>query len=151
MHTFETDGKCYSVDMMIAYINIYKPKEKTIEIKKFNNIMESKIWGRHPNKYSPNEVIKNPKKYKCDYDRIHNANNKYPIILTNNLIVDGKHRIIHCIINNIETIKFIQFTQRDLNKFLLKKCCETPLHEIIQQFYDKYVKQNDEKNLLRKF
>lgn len=95
-----------SVDMIIAYNNLHKvPMQK---ISTPNIDLSFKGWEDDKgDSYSPNDVLKNPSKYPDDYDRIVNANMKYPILLTETFIIDGVHRITHAIINGMKTIRAI--------------------------------------------
>ena len=89
-HTTSKGKNVYSVDLMHAYINIFKPKINKINIKDIIYDMDVKGWD---NNTSVNDVLKNPRKYKDDYDRIIKANLKYPIIMDTKLnIYDGVHR-----------------------------------------------------------
>jgi hypothetical protein len=89
-HTTSKGKNVYSVDLMFAYINIFKPKAIKINLNDIKYDMNAKGWGNGD--ISVNYVLKNPKKYKDDYDRINNANLKYPIIMdTKGNIFDGVH------------------------------------------------------------
>lgn len=47
-----------------------------------------------------------------EYKRVNSANLDYPIIMSpSNFILDGKHRVAKCIIEGIETIKAVRFTE----------------------------------------
>lgn len=45
VQTHSNSNKIYSVDMMFAYINIYKPKSIYIDIKPLLKTLEYKGWG----------------------------------------------------------------------------------------------------------
>lgn len=95
VRTCSFNNKEYSVDMMIAYIDIFKPKSKLINIEPLLKFLHRKVWGQYKGKkYSPIEVIENPKKYKDDIKIIESQNMRYPIILDENKqIIDGSHRL----------------------------------------------------------
>ena len=78
-HTTSKGKNVYSVDLMFAYINIFTPKTTKIKLDQINYNMDTQGWGE--GNISVNDVLKNPKKYKDDYNRINNANLKYPIII----------------------------------------------------------------------
>jgi len=123
--TYSDGKKIYSVDLMIAYVNIYKPIAIKINIQDyFDSIINYKGWG-NPIKniyYSPQDVLNNPIKYKEDYERIMNAKLTYPIIITkNNIVIDGVHRIVKASYLNKKQIKAYVFDNTLLNKFLLDK------------------------------
>ena len=61
-------------------------------------------------------------KYKNDYDRIINAELKYPIIMdTKGNIFDGVHRYFKAKILNKKYIKVYKFSDGLLNKFIIDK------------------------------
>ena len=95
---YSVNKNIYSVDLMISYVNIYKPKFIKVNPNYFiDSIINYKGWGDPSKKilYSPQDVLNEPKKYKDDYERIINAELNYPIIITkNNSVVDGIHRLI---------------------------------------------------------
>lgn len=117
--TFSTGKNIYSVDLMFSYINIYKPDSIKINVNDYVNLLNFNAWGNPLKKlYLPHDVIKNQKKYKNDYNRIMNSNLKYPIIIIkNNIIVDGMHRLSKASSN----IKAYIFDDALLKKFLIDK------------------------------
>ena len=97
---------------MFAYINIYHPKSKYIELNTLLKNLKYKGWG-NPEKnffYSPWDVINNPKKYKDEMERIEKSNLKYPIIISGNNIIDGVHRLAKSYLNNKKQIKTYIFS-----------------------------------------
>ena len=109
----------YSVDLMFAYINIFKPEINKIKLDIINYNMDTKGWGEGD--ISVNDVLKNPKKYKDDYNRINNANLKYPIIMDiKGNIYDGVHRYIKSKLLNKKIIKVYLFDNKLLDKFIIK-------------------------------
>ena len=65
MHTYSTNSGIYSVDMMIAYINIFDPDSIPVDIAELlkKGVLEWKGWGDPTGKrYSVQEVIDNTKK-----------------------------------------------------------------------------------------
>ena len=102
-HTTSKGKHVYSVDLMFAYINIFKPEIHKINLDSVNYDINAKGWG--DGNISVNDVLQNPKKYKDDYDRINNANLKYPIIMDfKGNIFDGVHRYIKAKKLNKKTI-----------------------------------------------
>ena len=76
-----SNGKyIFSVDMMFAYINIFKPKSKTVTVSSLIHNLEHNSWGNGSKKerFSALDVINNPtkEKFKDDIKRIMNANLK---------------------------------------------------------------------------
>ena len=150
VQTYSDNNKIYSVDMMFAYINIYKPKSIYIDIKHLLKTLEYKGWG-NPKKniyYSPLDVIKNlkNKKYKDEIKRIENANFKYPIIMDGNNVVDGVHRLTKAYLTNRKKLKAYVFTKKEMNKFLINKTGDwdkidkLETFDFIKLFYKRFCK-----------
>jgi len=121
VHTYSDSKNIYSVDMFLAYVNIYKPKNKFINIDDYLDILDYKGWG-DPKKnlyYSPMNVIKNPKKYNDEYNRIIESNLKYPIIIDKNNIIDGVHRLSKAYLLGKKKIKAYFFNDKLLQLFLI--------------------------------
>jgi disulfide oxidoreductase YuzD len=150
VQTFSDGNKIYSVDMMFAYINIYKPKSKYVKVKSLLKTLEYKGWGDPIKKiyYSALDVIKNPKKkkYKNEIARIKKANLKFPIIIANNIVVDGVHRLTKAHLSHKEKIKAYVFTNKEMNKFIINrkldwnKIDELQTYDFIKLFYDRFCK-----------
>jgi len=121
---YSVNKNIYSVDLMIAYVNIYKPKFIKVNPNYFiDSIINYKGWGDPSKKilYSPQDVLNEPKKYKDDYERIINAELNYPIIITkNNSVVDGIHRLIKAFYLKKQINAYV-FDYKLLKKFLLDK------------------------------
>ncbi len=125
VQTYSDDNKVYSVDMMFAYINLFKPSSTYIDINKILKTLEFKGWG-DPKKniyYSPMDVIKNPKnkKYANEMKRIKQADLKYPIILDGNNVVDGVHRLTKAYLSRKKKIKAYNFPKSLMNKFIIDR------------------------------
>lgn len=150
VHTYSDSNNIYSVDMMLAYINIFKPKNliQKVNIQDYTHVLNNKGWG-DPTKniyYSAIDVINNPKKYKNEYKKITEANLKYPIIINKHNIVDGVHRLSKSYLAGKKTIKAYVFDDKLLKKFLVnnKKDFDAvdnlALHEFIAFFYKQFHK-----------
>jgi hypothetical protein len=142
-HTASKGKNVYSVDFMFAYINIFKPEITKIKLDIINYNMDTKGWG--DGNISVNDVLKNPKKYKDDYDRINNANLKYPIIMDiKGNIFDGVHRYIKSTLLKKKTIKVYLFDDKLLNKFIINKTgnynTKLEINKYIELFYKNFVK-----------
>jgi hypothetical protein len=61
-HTTSKGKNVYSVDLMFAYINIFKPEIHKINLDSVNYDVNAKGWG--DGNISVNDVLQNPKKYK---------------------------------------------------------------------------------------
>lgn len=141
VHTYSNGNKIYSVDMMLAYINIFKPKKEKIEIKNLLKTLEYKGWSKDiKNFYSPIKVIKNSKKFKDEYQRIENSDLRYPIIVTeNHVIIDGVHRLSKAYLLNKKTINVYIFDKKLMKKFVIdKKVDKLGIHDFIKLFYEKF-------------
>ena len=123
VQTFSDNKKIYSVDMIFAYINIFKPKYVKVNVQNYLSTLEYNGWGNPKIKefFSPKNVIDNPKKYKEDYKRIMNSNLKFPIVIANNNIVDGVHRLTKAYLQKKKEIKAYIFDGELLEKFLINK------------------------------
>jgi hypothetical protein len=124
VHTYSDSNKIYSVDMMLAYINIFKPKNLILEINidDYSNTLDYKGWSSKKTNlfYSPMDVITQPKQYKEEYKKITQANLKYPIIIDKkNNIIDGVHRLSKAYLLGKKKIKAYFFNDQLLKKFLI--------------------------------
>jgi len=148
--TYSDHNKIYSIDMMFAYINIYKPKSKYVNVKSLLKNLEYKGWGV-PEKnirYSPLDVIKSPTKkiYKNQIERIEKANLEYPIILNEDDIVDGFHRLTKAYLINKKKIKAYVFSKTDMEKFLINKTKnwnkvdKLQTYDFIKLFFERFFK-----------
>lgn len=137
--TFSDDKKIYSVDMMFSYIDIFGPKCQNIEVKKLIKNLEFDSWGGNLEKYSPLDVLEDPtnKKYVDEIKRIENANLSYPIIVYNNFIVDGVHRLTKSYLLKKKNIKAYVFSSSLMNKFLInnRKMKE---YDLITLFFQRF-------------
>lgn len=151
VQTFSDGKKIYSVDMMFAYINLFNPNITYLDTEKFKNTLLYKGWGDPIKKikYSPADVLKNPKKkeYENDIQRIKNADLKYPIIVFNNHIVDGVHRYVKTIQEKKKEIKAYIFDKETMEKFLINDKGDWELitkmktYDYIEIFFRKFNKK----------
>ncbi len=141
-HTTSKGKHVYSVDLMFAYINIFKPEIHKINLDSVNYDVNAKGWG--DGNISVNDVLQNPTKYKDDYDRINNANLKYPIIMDiKGNIFDGVHRYIKAKKLNKKTINVYLFNNKLLKNFIIDKNSnynkKLEINEYIELFYKKFI------------
>jgi len=118
---FSDERYMYSVALMFAYINIYKPKKVKLSIDDLKFKLEYDSWA---NQVRPIDVLNDMKnkKYKDDVSRIQNADIKYPIIVGSNyVILDGVHRYIKQIIENKKTVTAYIFDKELMKKFIVGK------------------------------
>lgn len=125
VHTHSNGSFIYSVDMMLAYINIFKPKDNivTVSVADYANTLDYKGWGcaKTNTRYSANDVLANPQKYSDDYAQIVNAELKYPIIIHGDHIVDGVHRFARAHMLGKKTMRAYIFDARLMKKFVVGK------------------------------
>ena len=124
--TFSVGKKIYSVDMMISYISIYKPKLHKVNITRDTcRVLNVKSWGDPTigKYYSAMDVIENPKKkeYANDLRRIFNSDLKYPILVWRGIVVDGMHRFAKACIESKKSIKAFRISDELMNKFIINK------------------------------
>lgn len=148
-HVYYEDNKVYSVDMMIAYINIYKPPVKHIAIEDYSCVMSEKVWGDpEEGTYSPVEVINSKKKkaFAEDLAKIKNANMKYPIIVTHGVVIDGIHRFTKAYLRGDKKIRAYEFTKQQMKLFQIgteddwEKVFDIGIHEYIEMFHNRMKK-----------
>jgi len=140
---FSDDNKIYSVDMMIAYIHMFKPSPIKINIQDYTNTLTFKCWGTPSHPICPKMVIDNPKKYKDEYKRINKSDFSFPIIIHNNNVVDGVHRLTKAHIENKKEINAYVFDKALFKKFLIDKNntydkVDLKLYEYIELFYKRF-------------
>lgn len=134
--------------MMFAYINAYRPKSVSVPVATLISALEHDGWG-DPLKneyYSPMDVLARPtlKKYKDEIRRIDAANLRYPIIVTDGIVVDGVHRLAKAHLAGKKRIKTYNFTPQEMNKFVInrtgdwEKADSMELHEFIELFHSRF-------------
>jgi len=141
----------YSVDMMMAYVTLFKPQIVQLPLEELVVQLKDNWWGD----FSPMDVIEHPtkKKYATHMKRIHAADLSYPIFLTNSYgIIDGAHRISKAFLQNKKTINAYIFPPSLMKKFIIHKgftedgrideegAQEVPLSEVLQLFYKRFYK-----------
>lgn len=120
VRTYSNRKYIYSVDMMFAYINIFKPKYVKFNVSDLIHNLKFKGWADSKNgKYSPMDVLKHPGKYRKQMKRIHNADLNYPIIVYKNFIIDGAHRLSKSVLLGKKTIKVYVFDYKLMKKFII--------------------------------
>ena len=121
MQTFNYFNKRYSVNMMINYININKPHYEEVNIMNFKTSFENKGWrDREGLMYSSLDVLKEPNKYKDEINNILNADLNYPIIVLDDIVIDGMHRLSKALLLNKQYINAYKFSYEDLEKFYIQ-------------------------------
>ena len=124
---FTVDNTIYESSMIISYINLFKPPKTSIKMssKIIQDNLIKKEWftPKYKNGISVLDVIQNKKKHKEHYERMLDAELKYPIIIwkEKNLIIDGNHRIGAALIRDKKTIKAYELTTAQMKKFAIVK------------------------------
>lgn len=140
--TYSNNKMIYSVDMMFAYINLHLPMHVVVDVTDFKDVMDYKGWGDPTSDvfYSVNDVLDDPSSYPHEMQRIHLANLKFPIIVHNQYIVDGVHRLTKAVLKKDATIKAYVFDDALMKQFLLddkgnwKKVNAVGASELIELF-----------------
>lgn len=108
----------YSADDMIAYVDLYNPRTKKINIKQLEHLMNEHPWPH--TKYTPNQILNNPDLSIDDYKRIKKADLDYPILLDKDgKIKDGYHRLAKAFLKGHKTIDAHVFDKKLMEKFKL--------------------------------
>jgi hypothetical protein len=146
VHTYSNDDKIYLVDLMIAYVNIFKYPLSTIDTSDYFDCLHDNCWRKHGKKYSPMDVLKNPTHYEHDMKKIREAELKYPVIMHNGVIVDGMHRLAKAYLQNKTELHAYNFGDTLMKKFLIsnsgdyKKLEKFDVHDFIEIFNDRFSK-----------
>jgi hypothetical protein len=128
----------YSVDMMFAYINLFKPKPTTLAVESLELDMDTKGWGSGDARYSVNDVLREPNAYPDEIKRVRDADLSYPIIVSKaGVIWDGVHRVVKARMEKRSHIRAYEFDDRTMSMFVIdrKGAYDKPLHEIIELFH----------------
>lgn len=93
--SYSDNDAIYSIDMMFAYLKNNKHPITKINVSDYVDTLKYPGWGDPVSniKYSAFDVIENSDKYPKEYNRILNADLSYPIIISDNNIIDGVHRL----------------------------------------------------------
>lgn len=120
LQQYVDDKKVYSVPMMHMYFNTIGKDDPIHKIKINKDFAKEDHFG-YDTRFSLNDIMKNKKMYKEDYDKIKKADLKYPILINESAdsILDGRHRIAKAILNGKDTIKSYIVPKSLLKKFLI--------------------------------
>lgn len=133
--TYREGDRIYSVDMLIAYVNLAKVHESNVFLSTLMKQLDKRVWG----KWSPNEVL--AKRTGEDWKRIVNADLAFPVILSpDGTVLDGYHRVAKAIYEGMSSIKAIFVDDETMEKCLLTsdgdvgKVQDWPVHAMITTF-----------------
>ena len=145
-----TQGKnTYSVDMMISYINHFKPKYQTFNVLQIShNLNSDSFLDKQTNqRYSAMDIMNNPDKYKDHMDKFRSPILKYSIILSSEYgVVDGTHRIIKAYMKKIKDMKYYLFDKTLMKKFIIdtsgnwENVRKIPMYDIINLYNERFKK-----------
>jgi hypothetical protein len=145
-HLSNDSKNIYSIDMMLAYINIYGHPVVRLNVDEFIPQLKQSVWGD----WSPMDVINNinKTKYESNTKRIQEADLRYPVIITKkHVIVDGYHRIAKAYLNNKKYIDVYIFNSELMNKFIISKDLDyvkvqqnTDINEMIELWVKRFCK-----------
>ncbi len=142
------DGKkVYSVPMMHMYFNTIGKNDPIYKIKIDKYFAKEDHFG-YDMRFSLNDIMKNKKMYKEDYDKIKKADLRYPILINESAdsILDGRHRIAKALISGHDTIEAYKVKKSLLKKFLIssnldfKKVDKLTTQDIIELFKERFNK-----------
>ena len=142
--TYSDEKNIYSVDMMMAYVNLMKPKVQKLNVEENLWQLDENVWGD----YSPSDVLKHPerKKYAENIKRIKDSDLSYPIFVTSKYkIIDGYHRFLKAVKNKDKTISAYVFEPALMKKFILNSELDYPavhqrmaVHELLEKFMKRF-------------
>jgi hypothetical protein len=141
VQTFSDDTGTYSVDMMFAYVNLFKPEPVAIRVDDFKRTLSFKGWDdERGRRFSANDVLRDPGKYPGDAKRIEEADLKYPVLVAKGFIVDGVHRLAKATRQGRENLKAHVFDRGTLRKFKIKDD-KLDIHEYIALFHKRFCRK----------
>jgi hypothetical protein len=124
VQTFSDGKTIYSVDMMFAYISVFKPRSRKIKVESYEKTLDFDGWGDPSKgvKYSAKDVLVKPSKFKDEVTRIEKADIRFPIIVTSKgHIVDGVHRLTKAVMQGMKTLRAYTFDDEIMSKFAINR------------------------------
>ena len=115
-HTPSDRPYVYSVDMMMAYVNLFKHPIVKINVAEFLPELKLIRW----NDMVLLDVLKDLKNHPTHYTRIMEADLSYPIFVrADNDLIDGAHRLCKAILTGKKTINAYVFNNILMKKFII--------------------------------
>ena len=157
-NTHENASGHYSVDMLIVWANEFGTATKQ-PIEKYMDMVNKPRWD---NGISISDVLSHPKDHASHYKRIKNAQLKYPILCSDDDVVDGYHRIGKAILKKKTYIDVIEVPLDIMKACCLNKYYNAPskpggqgsfdisCHELIVRYIKKIKMPLDEVNQKKK-
>lgn len=153
MSTFAFDGNIYSADMLITWVNIFKPKPQKFNKSNFE-LLAYKVWSdENKERVSPMDILLNPKKksYQYHLHRIKIADLSKPILVHEkhpNSVLDGFHRLTKAYMTKSE-IKMVLVPDEVLKKCKLGTVKDNKkIDELIESSYNLMLEFNKRFKLL---
>jgi hypothetical protein len=138
----------YLVDMMLAYVNIFKPPSVDINVADLEPQLKDTNWSGTPvTDILPKITLK---KYEDHHKRIMDADLSYPIFVrTDHDLIDGAHRLCKAILTGKKTIKAYVFSKSLMKKFIIHEgmkdgkvdnagAGDKKLYEILMLFHKRF-------------
>lgn len=125
MSNFYSHGDdIYSVDMMIAGVNLFKPPYGIYQMEDFQDKLKLNVWGDpiDPSKeYSPEDVLFHQELYPEEVKRIDDADVNIPILIDPHFnIIDGFHRLAKLYEQGSEKVRAITIPWSVMDLTLLR-------------------------------
>jgi hypothetical protein len=147
-HTYTSNKKIYSVDMMHAYCNVFKPDRTKISVRAYRSFLSDHYWNVNGKTFSAMDVLNDPEKYAYDAKRIRKADLTYPIILhgrkAGDVVADGIHRLARAHRDGVKFLEAYRFNNKLMKKFLLNKygdersVDDMSISEFIEKFRERF-------------
>ena len=138
--TYADNNFIYLVDLMFMYIKTISSQK--IEINKLLPQLKIKDWGN----VSPLQVIKNKNVSPNDYNRIVNADLRYPIIITKKYkVIDGMHRLAKAYLKENKYIRAYVIDSNTMKKFIISKKKGNDWKPSDWNYYESLTKKDIEK------
>lgn len=142
VQTFSDNTGTYSVDMMFAYVNLFKPKPSVVRVDDFKRMLSIRGWDdERGRRFSAADVLRDPGEYPGDAKRIDGADLKYPVLVAKGFIVDGVHRLAKATREGRETLKAHVFDRATLRKFKIKDSDRMEIHDFIALFHKRFCRK----------
>ena len=123
---YNREKNVYSVDLMIAYVGLFKLEPIEIDIERMRPSMNLPYWlskrGKTMVRLSPAQAIENPDEYPEHKKKIESADLRYPIMIHEDYhLIDGAHRLVKAFSEERKTIRAYMFSDELMEKFIVNK------------------------------
>jgi hypothetical protein len=137
------------VDLMFEYVNRNDVPTTKVQILELLPQLEEDCWGG----ITQRQVIENPDISQEHNDRIQNADMSYPIMIdkSNNIVVDGMHRLAKAYLDKLEVIDAYVFDKSIMEKFAIGQKMGDDWTDRDWEYYDSLTEDDIEKIYLERF